>query len=171
MQNLYSWEKLIRDVRFEQNKATQRANEVLRTQLDLEDKIIKAILSKRNGDKQRAALLKSLAEATAALGRGELDVARRLTTETDKQLDLDRKRTREAKKRLENIRKIRKDRNARRREDLFLGAGFPLLFGGGPGSIIGGAAGSIFDLFGKKSGVTGNGGFGTNHRLRPRSNP
>ena len=42
-----------------------------------------------------------------------------------------------------------------------MGAGFPLLFGGGPGSIIGGAAGSIFDLFGKKSGVTGSSGFGT----------
>ena len=53
-----------------------------------------------------------------------------------------------AKERLNNIRKIRRQRQGRRLNDQLLGAGFPLLFGGGAGSIggslLGGALGAPF---------------------------
>jgi len=53
-----------------------------------------------------------------------------------------------AKERLNNIRKIRRKRQGKQLNDQLLGAGFPLLFGGGAGSIggslLGGALGAPF---------------------------
>ena len=53
-----------------------------------------------------------------------------------------------AKERLNNIRKIRRKRQGKQLNDQLLGAGFPLLFGGGVGSvggsILGGALGAPF---------------------------
>jgi hypothetical protein len=41
------------------------------------------------------------------------------------------------------------ERNKRVRDNLALGVGFPLLFGGGAGSVLGGALGGLFDATGK----------------------
>jgi len=52
-------------------------------------------------------------------------------------------------KRIENEERAAAQRSARFRENLLLGAGFPLLFGGGPGAVGGGLLGSLFgDGFG-----------------------
>ena len=58
-----------------------------------------------------------------------------------------------AQRRLANIRKIRKDRNDRTRESLMLGAGFPLLFGGGVGAVAGGVGGALAQRGGKGFGA------------------
>ena len=60
---------------------------------------------------------------------------------------------RTAKERLANIKRIRSQKG-RGQENLMLGAGFPLLFGGGVGSVGGGVGGA---LLGNKMGM---GGFG-----------
>jgi hypothetical protein len=75
--------------------------------------------------------------------------ARQLTRESEKVLNNEKKVTNEAKKqqsirrkeaqrRLRNIGRIRKQR----RQEQFLGAGFPLLFGGGAGAVGGSILGS-----------------------------
>ena len=75
--------------------------------------------------------------------------AKQLTRESEKVLQNEKKVTNEAKKqqsirrkeaqrRLRNIGRIRKQR----RQEQFLGAGFPLLFGGGPGAVGGSILGS-----------------------------
>ena len=43
---------------------------------------------------------------------------------------------------------LRRGRRTKRLEQVGLGAGFPLLFGGGPGSVLGGAAGGLTGSFG-----------------------
>ena len=58
-----------------------------------------------------------------------------------------------AQRRLRNIRKIRQDRNDRTRESLMLGAGFPLLFGGGIGAVAGGVGGALAQRGGKGFGA------------------
>lgn len=68
--------------------------------------------------------------------------------EADRRIQKD-KRT--AQQRLKNIRRIR----GQRQESLMLGAGFPLLFGGGVGSVAGGVGGSVI------GNMMGMGGFGT----------
>ncbi len=63
----------------------------------------------------------------------------------------DRKRT--ARQRLGNIRKQRADRRMQTRENLMLGAGFPMLFGGGAGAVGGGLLGAgVQSQMGKKGG-------------------
>ena len=75
--------------------------------------------------------------------------AKQLTRESEKVLQNEKKLTDEAKKqqslrkkiafrRRDNIRRIRRQR----RQEQFLGAGFPLLFGGGPGAVGGSILGS-----------------------------
>jgi len=61
--------------------------------------------------------------------------------------------TRTAKERLANWKRIRSERG-RGQENLMLGAGFPLLFGGGVGSVGGGVGGA---LLGNKMGMPGFG--------------
>jgi len=63
---------------------------------------------------------------------------KKITNEAKKQQSIESKRRKEAFKRLENIRRIRKGR----RQEQFLGAGFPLLFGGGAGAVGGSILGS-----------------------------
>ena len=58
-----------------------------------------------------------------------------------------------AQRRLRNIRKIRQDRNDRMKESLMLGAGFPLLFGGGVGAVAGGVGGALAQRGGKGFGA------------------
>ena len=60
---------------------------------------------------------------------------------------------RSARERLANIKRIRAARG-RGQENLMLGAGFPLLFGGGVGSVAGGVGGALL------GNATGAGGFG-----------
>ena len=60
------------------------------------------------------------------------------TNEIKKQQSIESKRRKEAFRRLDNIRRIRRGR----RQEQFLGAGFPLLFGGGPGAVGGSILGS-----------------------------
>ena len=75
--------------------------------------------------------------------------AKQLTRESEKVLQNEKKLTDEARKqqslrkkiafrRRDNIRRIRRQR----RQEQFLGAGFPLLFGGGPGAVGGSVLGS-----------------------------
>jgi len=61
--------------------------------------------------------------------------------------------SKKAQRRLRNIRKIRQDRNDRMRESLMLGAGFPLLFGGGVGAVAGGVGGALAQKGGKGFGA------------------
>ena len=61
--------------------------------------------------------------------------------------------SKKAQRRLRNIRKIRQDRNDRMRESLMLGAGFPLLFGGGVGAVAGGVGGALAQRGGKGFGA------------------
>ena len=62
----------------------------------------------------------------------------KITREVKKQQSIESKRRKEAFRRLDNIRKIRRGRM----QEQFLGAGFPLLFGGGPGAVGGSILGS-----------------------------
>tara|TARA_R100001594_G_scaffold150668_1_gene213310 strand:+ start:502 stop:4035 length:3534 start_codon:yes stop_codon:yes gene_type:complete len=55
----------------------------------------------------------------------------------------DRRVTRGAWERLQRRRSNRRQMNARTREGLMLGAGFPILFGGGLGSVAGGVGGAL----------------------------
>ena len=80
----------------------------------------------------------ALAKATAQVSRLER-AYKEAETVQKKASDHDKK----AQRRLRNIRKIRQDRNDRTRESLMLGAGFPLLFGGGIGSVAGGVGGAL----------------------------
>ena len=63
---------------------------------------------------------------------------KRITNEAKKQSREESKKAKEAQRRLRNIGRIRKQR----RQEQFLGAGFPLLFGGGPGAVGGSILGS-----------------------------
>jgi hypothetical protein len=67
-----------------------------------------------------------------------LQKEKQITREVQKQQSIDSKRRKEAFRRLDNIRKIRRGRM----QEQFLGAGFPLLFGGGPGAVGGSILGS-----------------------------
>jgi hypothetical protein len=64
-----------------------------------------------------------------------------------------KRQQRTARERLANIKRIRAARG-RGQENLMLGAGFPLLFGGGVGSVAGGVGGALL------GNATGAGGFG-----------
>ncbi|BCV03706.1 MAG: hypothetical protein CM15mV71_500 [Caudoviricetes sp.] len=67
-----------------------------------------------------------------------LQKEKQITNQVQKQQSIESKRRKEAQRRLENIRRIRKGR----RQEQFLGAGFPLLFGGGAGAVGGSILGS-----------------------------
>ena len=67
-----------------------------------------------------------------------LATEKKITNEAKKQQTIESKKRKEAFRRLENIRRIRKGR----RQEQFLGAGFPLLFGGGAGAVGGSILGS-----------------------------
>mgnify|MGYP003144899770 FL=1 len=90
----------------------------------------------------------ALAKATAQVSRLER-AYKEAETVQKKASDHDKK----AQRRLRNIRKIRQDRNDRMRESLMLGAGFPLLFGGGVGAVAGGVGGAIAQRGGKGFGA------------------
>ena len=90
----------------------------------------------------------ALAKATAQVSRLER-AYKEAETVQKKASDHDKK----AQRRLRNIRKIRQDRNDRTRESLMLGAGFPLLFGGGIGSVAGGVGGALAQRGGKGFGA------------------
>ena len=123
--------------------------ELIAKQLQLEDKILRANVSKAS---QQAAL-NQLQRASNALQNGELQLAKQITREAEKQLDIDRQRKRTALQRRDNIRNIRRERRQGRTSSALLGAGFPLLFGGGAGSVLGGLAGGL-------AGGAGPAGFG-----------
>ncbi len=88
-------------------------------------------------DQERAAI-------NAALDK-KLQIEKSITRENERQAKATRSAARE---RLNNIRKIRRKRQGKQLNDQLLGAGFPLLFGGGAGSIggslLGGALGAPF---------------------------
>jgi len=67
-----------------------------------------------------------------------LQKEKQITNQVQKQQSIESKRRKEAFRRLENIRRIRRGR----RQEQFLGAGFPLLFGGGAGAVGGSILGS-----------------------------
>ena len=67
-----------------------------------------------------------------------LQKEKQITNHVQKQQSIESKRRKEAFRRLENIRKIRKGKM----QEQFLGAGFPLLFGGGAGAVGGSILGS-----------------------------
>ena len=88
-------------------------------------------------DQERAAVNAALAK--------KLQIEESITRENERQAKATRSAARE---RLNNIRKIRRKRQGKQLNDQLLGAGFPLLFGGGAGSIggslLGGALGAPF---------------------------
>ena len=108
----------------------------------------------------RDAMVKSLERKNrrlVELGKEQLKGDRLINKEMKSQLktsrDLEKSADRQqakAKKRLENWKKIR----GQKAENLMLGAGFPLLFGGGVGAVSGGVGGSIL------GNAMGMGGFG-----------
>ena len=121
---------------FGQGAAAQRAREAASN----------VIAAAKSGDQNlyNAALSK----ATAAVSRLEREYkeAERVQKKASQQ-------SKKAQRRLRNIRKIRQDRNDRMRESLMLGAGFPLLFGGGIGSVAGGVGGALAQRGGKGFGA------------------
>lgn len=88
---------------------------------------------------------KAIQQQTLNLTKKKLSIEKFISKENTNQAKTTRKA---AKERLENIRKIRRQRQGAKLNETLLGAGFPLLFGGGPGavggSILGGALGAPF---------------------------
>jgi hypothetical protein len=79
--------------------------------------------------------IKAIEKSTKERLRAE----KKVTEEANKQLKRERDRKKEAHRRVRNIGKIRRGRMQER----MLGAGFPMLFGGGAGSVAGSLAGSM----------------------------
>jgi len=79
--------------------------------------------------------IKAIAKST----KERLKAEKKVTEEANKQLKRERDRKKEAHRRVRNIGKIRRGRM----QEKMLGAGFPLLFGGGAGSVAGSLAGSM----------------------------
>jgi hypothetical protein len=90
----------------------------------------------------------ALSKATAQVSRLE-----RAYKESETVQKKASQQSKKAQRRLRNIRKIRQDRNDRMRESLMLGAGFPLLFGGGVGAVAGGVGGALAQKGGKGFGA------------------
>tara|TARA_Y100001963_G_scaffold134028_1_gene194226 strand:+ start:2337 stop:5546 length:3210 start_codon:yes stop_codon:yes gene_type:complete len=102
----------------------------------------------------RDVMIKSLERKNRRLvqqGKEKLKGERLISKEMKVQVRSAEKLNRTAKQRLKNIRRIR----GQKRESLMLGAGFPMLFGGGLGSVAGGVGGSVI------GNMMGMGGFGT----------
>ena len=82
-------------------------------------------------------------QQNVAAATQKLQIEQKITQENAKQARIN---SETARKRLENIRKIRRQRIGKQLNEQLLGAGFPLLFGGGAGavggSILGGAIGA-----------------------------
>ena len=79
----------------------------------------------------------------------EYQVARRRTLLASRRVNEERAITRERQRQAELSAKTDRDRAfGRRAEGIALGAGFPLLFGGGPGAVLGGALGGVAGGFG-----------------------
>lgn len=116
-----------------QSRATQAADRVSNT-VKLQALQTKNILEGNYGLKTRFALYQQL-----------------LQIQVD-QLKIAKEHRKEAIRRRDAIRDIRKARRKQFREDLMLGAGFPLLTGQGPGGVLGGVAGAVIGQ--------GRGGFG-----------
>ena len=81
---------------------------------------------------------KQVAKIRIAAANKVLQKEKEITNEVQKQQSIESKRRKEAFRRRDNIRRIRRQR----RQEQFLGAGFPLLFGGGPGAVGGSILGS-----------------------------
>ena len=94
----------------------------------------KAQRIQRNLEKRRQA---------AEVAKDILKTEKEAAAQAEKAARAEKQRSREAIKRRDNIRKIREARSSRFREDLALGAGFPLLFGGGAGAVGGGVLGAL----------------------------
>ena len=79
------------------------------------------------------------AEQQAAANNYEKQVKKRLKDERRETMKIENERLRKQKER----QRQRKDAMGRFGENLMLGAGFPMLFGGGPGAVAGGVTGAI----------------------------
>ena len=115
----------------------------------------------------RDAALKSLDRHNRKLqkqGKEILKVERLLSKEDRLQLKLAKQKIKEAADEHKMLVKLgrqarrnaaikRKDAKARMNENLMLGIGFPMLFGGGPGAVIGGASGALLQKGGKGFGA------------------
>lgn len=83
------------------------------------------------------------------LEQREFEVARRRTLLASRRVNQERAITRERQRQAELGTQGERDRKfGQRIEGIALGAGFPLLFGGGPGAVLGGALGGVAGGFG-----------------------
>ena len=92
----------------------------------------------------------NLNKAAEAQGKGQLIIAqtrnklaRDFYNDALKTLKVQERQTAEQQRQAVNAAKAAKTSRNQRLQGVALGAGFPLLFGGGPGSILGGAAGGL----------------------------
>ncbi len=85
-----------------------------------------------------------LKEAGKNIEKGELAAAGQRMQILNKEISAQKKLTNELKRQAE----ARKRKKSQRRESVALGLGFPLLFGGGAGSVLGGGIGGLTGSFG-----------------------
>ena len=135
----------------------------LRRAAEIQERIIKSVTAESNLRKNLQALTDKqakLLDVKAQRIQRNLEKRRQASEEAKKELAIDKEALEVAarRERLENKKRSiagargAQQRRQRFREDLALGAGFPLLFGGGIGSVGGGLLGSIAGQ--------GKGGFG-----------
>ena len=85
-----------------------------------------------------------LKEAGKNIEKGELAAANQRIQIVNKEISAQKRLTNELKRQAQ----ARKRKGSQRRESIALGIGFPLLFGGGGGSVIGGGIGGVTGSFG-----------------------
>ncbi len=149
------------------NKASARRSVGFEKGRRLQERIDTVAASGYGKTGQIAAARKSAANVIAAGRTGDQNLYNQALSKATAQVSrleraykeaetVQKKASQQAKKaqrRLRNIRKIRQDRNDRMRESLMLGAGFPLLFGGGVGAVAGGVGGALAQRGGKGFGA------------------
>ena len=149
------------EIRQKQVEAGTPVEEVYKTEINAADAAIKEIDKLRNRSVQNAIdandqINKEDKDAFLRRYKEEETAAKKLANEKKKQeADLRRDRLKNIRD-AQNAEEQRQRRMGRLRENLMLGAGFPMLFGGGLGSVAGGTLGAVSQTF-----MGSEGGFGS----------
>ena len=146
-------ETLKRQNRRQGQLARGRANRQTRGDLGgVNSQVLDKINKLQTNSVTKEKLKNQLFKSGAAIKKNEFETAKAITAEVEQQIRLEQKRISQAQRLIKFRKKQRAERKADRanlNENLALGAGFPLLFGGGPGAVLGGVAGAFT---GKKGG-------------------
>ena len=149
------------EIRQKQVEAGTPVEEVYKKEINAADAAIKEIDKLRNRSVQNAIdandqINKEDKDAFLRRYKEEETAAKKLANEKKKQeADLRRDRLKNIRD-AQNAEEQRQRRMGRLRENLMLGAGFPMLFGGGLGAVAGGTLGAVSQTF-----MGSEGGFGS----------